>query len=402
MEENEEEETVDTQSMVPEHLKRPVERFCEEAAYENNVFVMMRPSYLRAFKEIETTIRKVLDFYGLKARFSKDRNYNDDIWKNTETCMHGSRYGIVVFEEIDDLEYDPNISLQLGYMCSHGKECLLLKEKGMKKLHTDILGDIHKEFDLSMIRETVTTSIEEWLEHDLGIRKIVDVKIEKYDSLLEEKNHALRRSAVELLGELGSEKAIVPLRKALRDRSPAVRRNAVESLGNIGSGEAAEALCDALKDSNTSIRKKAAETLGMLGSKNAVEALIAALADGATAVRRSTAEALGDIGSKNAAKALIDVLNDKNPEVRQSAVEALRKLGSTKALGPLVEALKDRNSGVRRSAAEALGELGNENVLPHLEKLKKEEEIIWRSEDESVREAAQEAMRTIKSKQKKA
>lgn len=400
MEEKNKEKTVDTEVMVPGRLKKPVEQFCEESAYENNVFVMMRSSYQRIFKEIETTIRDVLDFYGLKARFSKDRNYSDEFWKNTETCMHGSRYGIVVFEEIDKQEYDPDISLQLGYMCSHAKECLFLNEKSMKRLHTEIFGNIHKKFDQSRIKETVTTCIEEWLERDLGIRKIVDVKIEKYEALLEDEKYAVRKSAVDLLGELDSEKVIEPMRKALRDKSPVVRRNAVLTLEEVGSEKAAEALCDALKDPNTSIRKKAAEALGTIGSKNTVEALIDALGDRAPEVRRSAAEALGKSGDKNAAKALIETLKDKEPGVKESVVEALGRLGSKKALGPLIETLKDRYPEVRRSAAKVLGELGNENVIPHLTKLKRDEEIIWRSEDESVREAVIEAVIKIRSKQK--
>jgi len=399
MEEKNEERTVDTERMVPERLKNPVERFCEESDYENNVFVMMRPRFQSVFKEIETTIRDVLNFYGLKARFSKDKNYSDESWNNTETCMHGSRYGIVVFEEIDKLEYDPDISLQLGYMCSHAKECLLLNEKNMKRLHTEIFGNIHKEFDQSRIKETVTASIEEWLEHDLGIRKIVDVKIEKYEALLEDENHDVRKSAVDLLGAIESDKAIEPMRKALRDKSPVVRRNAVLTLEEIGGEKAAEVLCDALKDPNTGIRKKTAETLGTIGSKSTLEALIGALGDRAPAVRRSAADALGKIGDNSATKALIEALKDKEPGVKQSVVEALGRIGSERAIGPLIEALKDGFPEVRRSAAEVLGEIGNKSVIPHLAKLKRDEEIIWRSEDESVREAAIQAVIKIRSKQ---
>ena len=118
--------------MVSSEIKKSVKQFYKDSPYEKNVFVMMRYRNKEHFKEIESTIRDVLDSYDLKARLAKDKAYTDDLWGNIEIYMHGCKYGIVVFEEIDEREYNPNISLELGYMYALGKRCLLLKEERME------------------------------------------------------------------------------------------------------------------------------------------------------------------------------------------------------------------------------------------------------------------------------
>ncbi len=137
---------------------------------EINVFVMMRfrdnnPN----FTKIELTIRNTLEKYGLRARLAKDIAYSDEIWTNIVYYMQNCKYGIAVFEEIDDREYNPNISMELGFMYALDRKCLLLKDERMPRLPTDICGKIYKDFDTYRIEQSISNRLKEWCENDLGL-----------------------------------------------------------------------------------------------------------------------------------------------------------------------------------------------------------------------------------------
>ena len=56
------------------------------------------------------------------ARFAKDRALVDGLWDNIVLYMRHCRFGLVVFEDIDEREFNPNISLELGYMYALGRD----------------------------------------------------------------------------------------------------------------------------------------------------------------------------------------------------------------------------------------------------------------------------------------
>lgn len=156
-------------SVMDENEKRLKEL---NASFEHNVFVMMRYRTDPKYKAIETTIRNTLSNYGLQARLAKDRAFYDDLWPNIVCYMNNSKYGLVVFEEMDKREYNPNISMELGYMYALGRRCLLLKDNRMPRLPTDICGKIYKDFDTYEIEASVELRIIEWCEKDLGLLPI--------------------------------------------------------------------------------------------------------------------------------------------------------------------------------------------------------------------------------------
>ena len=137
-----------------------------------NVFIMMRYRTSPHFKEIEDCIRETLSKYGLIARLAKDRAIVDDLWENIILYMRHSRFGVALFEDIDEREFNPNISLELGYMYALGKRCLLLKEKRMPRLPTDIYGRIYRDFDALNLLSSIGKQIREWCEKDLQLRPI--------------------------------------------------------------------------------------------------------------------------------------------------------------------------------------------------------------------------------------
>jgi hypothetical protein len=150
------------------------ERLIEEvqSTFDTNVFVMMRYSETSPFRSLEESIRSSLQRYGLRMRLAKDRSLHDDLWENIRLYMTSSRYGIAVFEQIHEREFNPNISLELGYMYALGRRCLLLKDRGMPRLPTDACGKIYRDFDPFDIEETTTKQVTAWCENDLGLSPI--------------------------------------------------------------------------------------------------------------------------------------------------------------------------------------------------------------------------------------
>jgi CheY-like chemotaxis protein len=59
--------------------------------------------------------------------------------------------------------------MEVGYMYALGRRLLLLKERRMPAMPTDIVGRIYRPFDSYKISETVGLQVREWVERDLGI-----------------------------------------------------------------------------------------------------------------------------------------------------------------------------------------------------------------------------------------
>jgi nucleoside 2-deoxyribosyltransferase len=80
----------------------------------------------------------------------------------------GSKYGIAVFEEIDEREFNPSVALELGFMLAQNKRCLILKDRRMPRMPTDIVGKLYKEFDTYDITASITAAVESWIR-DIGL-----------------------------------------------------------------------------------------------------------------------------------------------------------------------------------------------------------------------------------------
>lgn len=135
-----------------------------------NVFIMMRFRDTPQHKETLSVIREALSYYGVNGLRADDKSYADSLWANVKAYIDACDSGIAVFEQIEDETFNPNISLELGYMMAQQKPVLLLKEKHLKALPTDIVGQLYKVFDSYAIGTTVPPRILEWLR-DIGIAK---------------------------------------------------------------------------------------------------------------------------------------------------------------------------------------------------------------------------------------
>jgi len=151
-----------------EDFNKLMKDFKSDFPYDKNVFIMIKYSDADYFKNIEETITKALKNSNLTGHFAKDSGKCKTLWNNVELYMNCCKYGIIVFEEIDRRTINPNISIELGYMLGQQKRCLVLKEKRMTDLPTNIGGLIYHEFDFLKL-ETLNSEIENWIIKDLKI-----------------------------------------------------------------------------------------------------------------------------------------------------------------------------------------------------------------------------------------
>jgi protein-tyrosine-phosphatase len=137
---------------------------------QSNVFLMMRFKPTEYHGQIGQTIAAVLSDYSLNLIRADSNDYLPQLWDNVEACMDASNYGIAVFEQIDERDINPNVSLELGYFRGQRKKCLILKEKRLPALQTDLSGYLYSEFDAFQIAETVEAQVRRWLR-SIGIAK---------------------------------------------------------------------------------------------------------------------------------------------------------------------------------------------------------------------------------------
>jgi hypothetical protein len=136
--------------------------------FEKNVFIMMRFDETDQMKAIHSAIIAALADRGFHAVRADDRNYTDELWSNIQICAAGCKFGISVFEDIDHRDFNPNVSLELGYMLGRNKRCLILKEQRLEQLPTDVIHRLYKPFDAFNIEASVRSQVLEWIDTDLG------------------------------------------------------------------------------------------------------------------------------------------------------------------------------------------------------------------------------------------
>ena len=162
------------ESVFPTELAESLKRFRKDHPNPSRcAFIMMRFGTTKAHNEIAQSIRNALGSHGIKALRADDKDYHDDLFWNILTYIYGCHFGIAVFERIEQEEFNPNISLEVGYMMALRKPVLLLKDRTLKNLNTDLIGKLYKTFDPQSISDSVRPQLERWLTdkgliHEVG------------------------------------------------------------------------------------------------------------------------------------------------------------------------------------------------------------------------------------------
>jgi len=149
----------------PIEIKESLERFKRDYPDPTKVaFIMMQFGKTDSHEKIVKAIRNVLNSHGIEGVRADDREYHDDLFPNVTTYMYGCGMGIAVFERIEEDEFNPNVSLEVGYMFALQKPVCLLKDKTLKTLHADLVGKLYKAFDPQDPINSIPIEISKWLK----------------------------------------------------------------------------------------------------------------------------------------------------------------------------------------------------------------------------------------------
>lgn len=163
--------------------------------------------------------------------------------------------------------------------------------------------------------------------------------------------------AVQVLGNIRDERAVVPMDELLAHPSDVVRRAAAEALGEIGGNRSITHLIEHLSDPDPVVQHAAAESLEKLKPMS-VMPLVAALHSADSNRVWRAAAVLGNINDPRAVGPLSALLAHGSDTVRMETVIALGKIKSPEVLEPLVFALGDTLAAVAAKASEGLVQYG--------------------------------------------
>lgn len=127
-------------------------------------FIMMQFGSTPAHDKIVRGIRDTLTPYGLTAVRADDKEYHSSLLPNIQTYLHGCDFGIAVFERIEQDDFNPNVSLEVGYMMAMGKDVCLLKDKTLRTLHTDLVGRLYRTFDPQDPVISIPLELTKWMK----------------------------------------------------------------------------------------------------------------------------------------------------------------------------------------------------------------------------------------------
>ena len=154
---------------APEEIHESLLRFIKDYPDpKKTAFIMMKFGATDAHENIIIGIRNCLKSFGITALRADDKQYHDDLFPNVLTYLWGCSFGISVFERIEVDDFNPNVSLEVGYMLAMKKPVCLLKDKTLKTLQTDLIGKHYRVFDPQNPTSSIPPVLTQWLK-DKGI-----------------------------------------------------------------------------------------------------------------------------------------------------------------------------------------------------------------------------------------
>lgn len=206
------------------------------------------------------------------------------------------------------------------------------------------------------------------------VKDEIDIQVD----LLSDPDWVVRREAVITLGEMGDERCVEPLARALRDGDWQVREVAIEAMGQVGS-PAVETLLKLLRD--WEVRKYAIAALGKIRDERVLDPLMLQLRN--DEFKDDAIDALVVLGEPSVER-LIGALRDKDENVRKCAVLALGRIQSGEAIDPLIGMLGDKDWFTRLTAAAALESIGDERGREAMKPLLKDPDMVVKMRVERI------------------
>lgn len=133
-------------------------------------FVMMQFQNTKLHSRIFQALKVTLGKHNIVALRADVKSYHDELWSNIETYMLGCGLGLAVLERLSQDDFNPNISLEIGYMLALGKPVCLLKDATIKQIQSDLVGRLYLNFDTQDPENSIPQVLEKWLK-DKGFIK---------------------------------------------------------------------------------------------------------------------------------------------------------------------------------------------------------------------------------------
>ena len=131
--------------------------------FVRNCFLIMPFRDTPVHSAIQDAVRDILRGAGFNVLRADDRVYSEDVFANIQAYMHSCRFGVAVFERTLSDEFNPNVSLEVGYMLGQGKPVMLLKEQTVRQLQSDLVGRLYVNFDGMQVAESLRPGMLKWL-----------------------------------------------------------------------------------------------------------------------------------------------------------------------------------------------------------------------------------------------
>lgn len=126
-------------------------------------FIIMQFGKSEAFNKISDVIKEFLKQHNVIGLRADDKEYMEDLFPNVKVYMHSCDFGIAVFDRISNNDFNPNVSLEVGYLMGLGRNVLLLKDETLTSLQSDLTGKLYKSFDTRNPITTIPIQLERWL-----------------------------------------------------------------------------------------------------------------------------------------------------------------------------------------------------------------------------------------------
>ena len=150
------------------YISEGMEKFQKDHKNVKTAFIIMDFTKSNNHDLILNTIISTCSKFKITALRADNKEYCDDLLHNIEVYMHGCTFAISVFDNLkDDNIINSNVSFETGYVKALGKKVLLLKDKNITKLQTDLAGKLYKEFDTTSIADSLEKVIKKWIKDSI-------------------------------------------------------------------------------------------------------------------------------------------------------------------------------------------------------------------------------------------
>jgi hypothetical protein len=150
------------------HLDQWYSKFLQQfPQVARNVFIMM-PFTTPRTDQIYKTIVRAIEHYGLIPLRADLKTFVPVLWWNIQTYMVGSSYGIAIYEPEGDIPFNPNVSIEAGFMLALDHQVLLLANQKLDRLPVDFSGHVYRRFDEDDVENSVYRAVSDWITRDIS------------------------------------------------------------------------------------------------------------------------------------------------------------------------------------------------------------------------------------------